>query len=148
MILSEKSEKKERIRKSSDLVPVMRAILSSEHETDRMKEHCWVIGMNNKNIIQYIELVSLGTLTSGLVSPREVFRFAISKAMANIIICHNHPSGDTEPSGEDTMITRRLIKCGNLLAIRVLDHIIISAEGGNYYSFKDESFVDFEEVGE
>lgn len=138
------SEKKERIKKSSDLVPIMQAILAAEHETDRMKEHCWAVGMDTKNRIQYIELVSLGTLGTGLVSPREVFRFAISKAVANIIICHNHPSGDTEPSSEDTAITRRLIKCGNLLGIKVLDHIIIS-ESGNYYSFKDESFMDFRE---
>lgn len=80
-----------------------------------------------------------------IASPREVFRFAISKAVASILLCHNHPSGDPEPSKEDIDITRRLIQCGNLLAIKVFDHIIIG-DKGNYYSMKDNSFINFNEM--
>lgn len=139
------TETEKRIKNSGDIAKIMRAILDAEHETDKMKEHFWVIGMNNKNVIQYIELVSLGDLTRSVVHPREVFRFAISKGIASIIICHNHPSGDPEPSKEDIQITRRLIQCGNLLAIKVLDHIIIG-DKDRYYGMADKSFVDFSEM--
>lgn len=135
------TEKEKRIKNQDDIVEIMQAILKSEHETDVMKEHVWVIGMNNKNVIQYIELVSLGNLTSSIVSPREVFRFAISKAVASIILCHNHPAGDSLPSAEDVSATKRLIECGNILGIRVLDHIILGRD--THYSFRESSAVYF-----
>ena len=127
------TEKEKRIKNRDDIVEVMQAILKSEHETDVMKEHFWVIGMNNKNLIQYIELVSLGNLTGSIVSPREVFRFAISKAVANIILCHNHPAGDALPSKEDMGVTKRLLECGDILGIKVLDHIVLGRD--THYSF-------------
>ena len=135
------TEKKKRITNSQDIADIMQAILKAEHEMDVMKEHFWVIGMNNKNVIQYIELVSLGNLTSSVVSPREVFRFAISKAVASIILCHNHPAGDALPSKEDANVTKRLLECGDILGIKVLDHIIIGRE--THYSFLESSAVYF-----
>ena len=131
------TEKEKRIKNQDDIVEVMQAILKSEHETDVMKEHFWVIGMNNKNLIQYIELVSLGNLTSSIVSPREVFRFAISKAVANLILCHNHPAGDALPSKEDMGVTKRLLECGDILGIKVLDHIVLGRD--THYSFLESS---------
>ena len=135
------TEKEKQIKNQDDIVEIMQAILKAEHETDVMKEHLWVIGMNNKNIIQYIELVSLGNLTSSVVSPREVFRFAISKAVASIILCHNHPAGDPAPSGEDANVTKRLLECGDILGIRVLDHIILGRD--THYSFRESSAIYF-----
>ena len=135
------TEKEKRIKNQDDIVEIMQAILKAEHETDQMKEHFWVIGMNNKNLIQYIELVSLGNLTSSVVSPREVFRFAISKAVANIILCHNHPSGDPAPSPEDANVTKRLLECGDILGIKVLDHIILGRD--RHYSFLESSAIYF-----
>ncbi len=91
--------------------------------------------LNTKNeIITDID-VSHGTLNSSLVHPREVFKQAIKKSANKIILIHNHPSGNVEPSNEDMHITDRLIECGKIIGIEVIDHIIIG--DGIYYSFKE-----------
>lgn len=132
------SEKKRTIRCPEDIAAIIRAILTAENEIDQMKEHFWVFGINTKNVIQYIELVALGTLTKLEISPREVFRFAISKAVASIVLAHNHPSGDPAPSNEDVAVTDRLVKCGGILAIKVLDHVIV---GNRHHSFKENGII-------
>ena len=132
MIITEKERK---INNPAYVFRIMSDILVSEHETDRMKEHFWSIGRDVKGMVQYIELVSLGTLGAAIIHPREVFRFAIMKAVASIIVCHNHPSGNPAPSGEDTEITDRLRKAGEILGIEVQDHIIIGSDG--FYSYRD-----------
>lgn len=128
------SEKKKAIRSPGDVATIMRSILAAEGEIDSMKEHFWVIGVNTKNVIQYLELTALGTLNQAVVGPREVFRLAVHKAVSNILIAHNHPSGDPEPSKEDTVITQRLVSAGEILGIKILDHIIIGDP--EFYSFK------------
>lgn len=91
--------------------------------------------LNTKNeIITDID-VSHGTLNSSLVHPREVFKNAIKKSANKIILIHNHPSGNVEPSREDINITNRLIECGKIIGIEIIDHIIIG--DGIYYSFKE-----------
>ena len=97
------------------------------------------MGTNNKNQINGYKEVSTGTLTSSLVSPGEVFLAALRLRAAAIICVHNHPSGDPMPSQEDQDITRRLKECGEMLAIRVLDHIILGAD--RYYSFSDRGLL-------
>lgn len=82
--------------------------------------------------------VSRGTLTSSLVHPREVFRPAILEAAAAVLFVHNHPSGDPTPSREDLDITRRLREVGDLVGVRVLDHVIIGR--GRYVSFVDDGY--------
>ena len=119
---------------------VLSKILNSENEVDRMKEHFWVIGLSTRNAIQYIDLVSLGTLNASLVHPREVFRFSILKAVSSIILSHNHPSGDAEPSEEDMRITRRLVEAGKIIGIEVLDHIVIG-DRDSFYSFKERGII-------
>jgi DNA repair protein RadC len=101
------------------------AILNTENSIDQDKEHFWVIGLNNRHSIKYIELVSLGTLSATLVHPREVYRMAIAQGVQSIILVHNHPSGNAEPSDEDYKITRRLQDAGKIIGIEVLDHVII-----------------------
>jgi len=133
------SEQKKVVRSPEDIATIMRSILAAESEIDRMKEHLWAVGLNNKNVIQYVELTSLGTLISTVLGPREVFRLAIHKAIANILVCHNHPSGDPEPSMEDRTITQRLVAAGEILGIKVLDHIIIGDP--TYCSFKERGFI-------
>ena len=91
MILSENT--KEKITDSADVAKILQTILGAEHQTDRDKEHFWIIGLNNANRILYIELATLGILNETTIAPREVFRLAVMKACANIIISHNHPSG-------------------------------------------------------
>ena len=119
---------------------VLSKILNSENEVDRMKEHFWVIGLSTRNAIQYIDLVSLGTLNASLVHPREVFRFSILKAVSSIILSHNHPSGNAEPSEEDMKITRRLVEAGKIIGIEVLDHIVIG-DRDSFYSFKERGII-------
>ncbi len=97
------------------------------------------MGTNNKNQINGYKEVSTGTLTSSLVSPGEVFLAALRLRAAGIICVHNHPSGDPMPSLEDQEITRRLKECGEMLAIRVLDHVILGAD--RYYSFSDKGLL-------
>lgn len=103
------------------------------------KEVFKVVLLNTKNeIISDID-VSIGTLNSSLVHPREVFREAIKRSTNKIILMHNHPSGSVEPSKEDKNITSRLIKCGEIIGIEVIDHIIIG--DGLYFSFKENMII-------
>ncbi|HEY2933115.1 MAG TPA: DNA repair protein RadC [Acidobacteriota bacterium] len=94
-----------------------------------------VILLDGKNRMLFYEDISRGSLTGALVHPREVFWSAIHHRAAAIICLHNHPSGDPEPSAEDREITARLKQAGDLLGIRVLDHIVIG--DGCYVSFQD-----------
>lgn len=103
------------------------------------KEHFRVIFLNTKNYVIQIKDVSIGSLNSSIVHPREVFLEAIKLSSASIILCHNHPSGDTTPSQEDINITKRLIEAGKIIGIEVLDHIIIGDV--NYLSFKEKNII-------
>lgn len=94
-----------------------------------------VLFLDGKNRMLFYEDISRGTLTASLVHPREVFWSAVHQRAAAIICVHNHPSGDPEPSVEDRTITARLKECGELLGVRVLDHIVIG--NGCYFSFLD-----------
>ena len=134
------SEKKKTVCCSKDVSEVLSSLLNYEQEHDREKEHFWILGLNTKNVIQYADLVSLGSLSASIVHPRETFRLAVMKATANIIIGHNHPSGDTKPSQEDILLTKRLAQAGEILGINVLDHVIIGSEG-SYFSFRDNGMI-------
>ncbi len=134
------SEKKKTVCCSKDVSEVLLSLLKFEHEHDKGKEHFWILGLNIKNVVQYADLVSLGSLSASIVHPRETFRLAVMKATAAIIVGHNHPSGDTKPSQEDILLTKRLCQAGEILGIKVLDHVIIGAEG-NYFSFRDNGLI-------
>ena len=95
--------------------------------------------LNTKNSVVKDMVVSEGTLTSSLVHPREVFRYAIKEAAASVLFIHNHPSGDTNPSKDDITITRRLVETGRIVGINVLDHIIIS--DGTYLSLMEKGYM-------
>lgn len=103
------------------------------------KEYFKIIMLNTKNMIISIKDVSIGSLNSSIVHPREVFVEAIKNSSAAVILCHNHPSGDCTPSKEDIVVTKRLKECGDLIGIEVLDHIIIGRK--NFISFKEKGFV-------
>ena len=100
---------------------------------DEVKEKFIVISLNSANKIIRYNVISVGNLTGSIVHPREVFKIAIENNSANIILMHNHPSGNTEPSKDDIHITKKLVDAGKLLDIVVFDHIIIGND--NYYSF-------------
>lgn len=103
------------------------------------KEIFKVVLLNTKNEIITDVDISIGTLNSSLVHPREVFREAIRRSSNKIILLHNHPSGNAEPSKEDKSITNRLKDCGELMGIEVIDHIIIG--DGVYFSFKENMLI-------
>lgn len=92
------------------------------------KEHFVILLLDTKNQLIRKETVSVGTLNLSLVHPREVFKEAIKESANSIILVHNHPSGDSTPSDSDIKITKQLIKAGELLDIKVLDHVIIGKE--------------------
>ena len=83
-----------------------------------------VLLLNARHELQSRETVSIGTLNASIVHPREVFRPAILQSAASLVLVHNHPSGDPEPSDEDLGITKRLVQAGELIGIGVLDHVI------------------------
>ncbi|MCX8056820.1 MAG: DNA repair protein RadC [Ignavibacteria bacterium] len=102
-------------------------------------EEFHIVLLNRKNVILKTELVTRGTLDSSLVSPREVFKIAIDNRASSIILVHNHPSGNLEPSREDIKVTEQFFEAGKILEIPVLDHIIIA---NNYYtSFLERNLV-------
>jgi DNA repair protein RadC len=98
------------------------------------REHFKCLYLNRKNQVISLETISIGGLANALVHPREVFKPAVKRSAAAVILIHNHPSGDPTPSKEDINITKRLIESGKLLGIEVLDHIIIG--DGRYFSLK------------
>lgn len=99
------------------------------------QEYFNVVLLNTKNIVIDVENITKGIVNASLVHPREVFKNAIRKNSTSIILAHNHPSGDPTPSAEDKSITKRLSEAGEIIGIRVLDHIVIG--DGSYISFKE-----------
>ena len=111
------------------------------HEQLRGKkqETFLVVLLDNKNRVIKEVIISAGSLTSSIVHPREVFNPAIKESAASVIFVHNHPSGDPEPSKEDIQITNRLVEAGNIVGIKILDHIIIGNEC--FVSLKDRGII-------
>lgn len=103
------------------------------------KEFFKIAILDTKNQVLCIENISIGTLNASIVHPRDVFKISIKRNANSIILIHNHPSGDTTPSAEDISITNRLIDAGNLIGIKVLDHIIIG--DNKYLSFKEKNLM-------
>ena len=118
--------------------PGAAAELVREFLEDCDREKFVVAYLNTRNEPTAIHTVSVGTVNSSLVHPREVMKGAILSNATSILLSHNHPSGsNVEPSNEDISITKRLVEAGKLIGIEVVDHIIIGGEG-RYYSFKQE----------
>ena len=98
------------------------------------KEVFKVFLLDSNNAVIASEIVSIGTLNLSIVHPREIFKLAIIKSANSIILVHNHPSGNVEPSEEDIKVTEQLRKSGELLGIKILDHVIISGKLDKYNS--------------
>lgn len=103
------------------------------------KEHFVVFYLNIRNQVIQKETVSIGILNTSLVHPRELFEPAIKHLAAQILISHNHPSGDCSPSDEDMELTKRLIEAGKILGIEIIDHVIVSAF--KFYSLKEHNLI-------
>jgi len=104
---------------------------------DYHKEHFYIIALNSRNYS--IAEVSVGSLNTSVVHPREVFAEAIKNKAASVIFAHNHPSGDPEPSEDDLLLTKKLVESGKILGIEVIDHIIVAKD--NFFSFKNKGMI-------
>jgi len=98
-----------------------------------------VVLLDSRNRIIKTEEITRGTVDTNIIHPREVFRVAIENSASSIILVHNHPSGDPEPSDEDLRITKRLVRAGKILGIKVQDHVIIGER--NYFSMRERKLI-------
>jgi DNA repair protein RadC len=99
------------------------------------REHFWALALSTKNRLLRMVEVSVGSLNSSIVHPRELFKEAVRLSAASIVVVHNHPSGDPTPSAADIQLTRRLARAGEVLGIEVLDHLVIG-DGGAHASLR------------
>ena len=120
----------ESIRSAQSVAEMMLPVLG-----DEVVEVFAVLLLNGKHRVVGMAEVSRGTLTTTIVHPREVYGPALRLSSAAIIVVHNHPSGDPEPSADDIEVTRRLIEAGRMLGVPLLDHVIVG-EGGRYTSLR------------
>ncbi|MGM0877471.1 MAG: JAB domain-containing protein [Bacillota bacterium] len=107
---------------------------------DEDREVFFVMCLNTKNRVVAVHRCHVGGLNASLVVPREVFKSAILNNSASIIVSHQHPSQEIDPSREDIEVTKGLVECGRILGIEVLDHIIVNASA-DYYSMKEKGYV-------
>jgi DNA repair protein RadC len=115
------------IHSPADIYPLV------SHFSAKKQEYFLCVSLNGAHEVIEVRVVTIGILNRTVVHPREVFADALSDRAAAVIVCHNHPSGQREPSVNDIDITRRIKEAGDILGIPLLDHIIITA--GGYYSF-------------
>ena len=106
---------------------------------DNKKEHFVIFYLDSRNQEIKREIISVGSLNANLVHPREVFEPAVGNLAAQILIAHNHPSGNPEPSEEDLKITKRLVEAGKILGIDIVDHVVVASKG--YFSFKEKKLI-------
>lgn len=106
---------------------------------NEVKEHFFTVHLDGKNRILCLDLVSVGSLNQSIVHPREVFKTSLITSAAALLLVHNHPTGDPTPSSEDIAITRRLKEVGEIIGIKVLDHVIVGSDG--YLSFVERGLL-------
>ncbi|HNS12697.1 MAG TPA: DNA repair protein RadC [Bacteroidia bacterium] len=125
------AEKIDKISSSKDVVAIFQPILG-----DLLHEEFWILFLNRANRIIGKQQISMGGMSGTVADPRMIFKSALDKKALAIILCHNHPSGNNQPSEADLSLTKSLHAAGKILEISVLDHIIITQS--SYYSFADE----------
>lgn len=126
--------KRESIRTSANVYEIFKPFL-----LDLPHEEFWALFLNRSSGILKKELISRGGVSGTVVDSKIIFKAAIENLASSVILCHNHPSGNTKPSEQDVQITKKLKEAGRLLEIPVLDHVIVSETG--YYSFADEGMM-------
>lgn len=134
-------------RRMPEHLPKLRPVMSSQdayHQlaprlSDLIHEEFWILFLNQANKVIGSEQISRGTISGTVVDVRLIMKQAIDRLATAIILAHNHPSGQLRPSEADRTLTRKLVRAGEILDVKVLDHLIISEEG--YYSFADEGEV-------
>ena len=124
------------IKSPAEVYQAAKQLLALHEEPE---EHFCIFCLNTKNKIVGVHTISIGTLNASIVHPREVFKAAMLNNASAIICFHNHPSGDPEPSREDIETTRRLVEAGEIMGIKVFDHVIIGEQ--RYLSMKEEGLI-------
>ena len=126
-------EKKPLVKTAENVVPLLEDIRFQE------QEHFKIIHLDGANQVLFSSIVGKGLVNQCPVHPREVFKEAIRRNASSVILAHNHPSGNLAPSDADLQITKKLVDAGELLGIRVLDHILVSSQG--FHSFKEHGLL-------
>ncbi len=126
-----------------ETLPIIRStkdvIAQAVYMRDKTREHLMTIYLNARNEMIFKKPMFIGTLNANLVHPREIFQEALKQNAASVILVHNHPSGDPEPSEDDLEITKRIVEAGKIMGIDVLDHIIITKN--KTFSFKEQKLI-------
>ena len=129
-----KEIKKEKLTSSREVVDVMQPLLG-----DLLHEEFWIIFLNRSNYILGKQQISIGGMSGTVADPRMIFKAALDQKAVSIVLCHNHPSGNNQPSAADIQLTKNISEGGKVLEITVLDHIIVTQHG--FYSFADEGMI-------
>jgi len=124
----------EKAHAGSDILAFSHLVIPADE-----KEHFLVFLLDGRNVVKGYAEVSVGTLSSAIVHPRDVFRPAIVFGAAGVIVAHNHPSGDSSPSAEDLAVTARLRDVGTLVGIPLIDHVIVGED--RYFSFLERGYM-------
>lgn len=133
-------EEKIKVLNGDDLYGIMQKILLRAERIDRDREHFWVVGLANNNRILFIELIGLGSVNAILAEPMDVFSFALQKRAVKVVLVHNHPSGELQPSETDKDTTDNLIQAGRIVRTEVYDHLIITER--SYLSFRETGLLE------
>jgi len=115
--------------------PIQAAMAMRKVVGDDPREHFCALYLDTRQGLIDVEVLSIGTLNQSLVHPREVFRTAILRSAESIVIAHQHPSGDANPSREDMVVTERLVKAGRIIGIEVVDHVVVG-DAGRFVSIR------------
>lgn len=118
---------------------ILRKLIETQGQQDR--ENFCVVLLSTKNEIIGLNIISVGDLSSAKVHPREVLKPAILANSSAMILCHNHPSGETTPSPEDLAITAKLVQAAGIMGIVIYEHLIISMQDDRYFSFADNGLI-------
>ena len=142
-ILASQELVKRALKVRDETLPIIKSIedvlAQAVYMRDKSREHLMAIYLNARNEMVYKKPMFVGTLNANLVHPREIFQEALKQNAASVILVHNHPSGDSEPSQDDLEITKRIIEAGKIMGIDVLDHIIITKT--KPFSFKENKLI-------
>jgi DNA repair protein RadC len=130
----EKQEKPERVSSSEEAVKIFQPLIG-----DLIHEEFWVLFLNRANRIIAKQQISTGGMSGTVADPRMIFKAALDQKAISIILCHNHPSGNNQPSQADIQLTKNLAEAGKVLEISVLDHLIVTQN--SFYSFADEGLL-------
>ncbi len=134
---------KRALEKGEETLPIIRStkdvIAQAVYMRDKTREHLMAIYLNARNEMIFKKPMFIGTLNANLVHPREIFQEALKQNAASVILVHNHPSGDAEPSQDDLEITKRILEAGKIMGIDILDHVIITKN--KVFSFKERGLI-------